>query len=94
MIKKEQKTIEYIRDVIVEKTCDMCGRQSRLAGGYGEWGNDDNQILDVTIRYVKGIITEDGTEKVKLFEYDVCPNCFETKIVQFVGTVPRVTEDA
>lgn len=81
---KEYKTIEIpntTRTTLDKVICDVCGAET---GGDSNWAKSNYYKFDeVTIERRYGERYPEGSSTTEQ-EYDICPECFEQKIVPFL----------
>ena len=76
-------------------TCDLCGAVAPRP--YDPWVNYEGDVDRVTMSYKKGShwFNDGGDIKEELF--DICPNCWKTKVVPWLksqGATPRQDESS
>jgi hypothetical protein len=81
------------RSVLVEHTCDLCGRPADVRRG---WASDSYTVDDATVTCVakSGESYPEGGN-VKSLTFDICPTCFRTVLVPFLeskGAKPSTEE--
>lgn len=70
----------------VGRTCDLCGKKGRGEDwqGHSEW---EGQIKETDVKITataimkEGYSHRDGYHDVDIWEIDICPDCFEGKLV-------------
>ena len=90
-VKKTVHTPATDRDVVDHLICDLCGKKS----GDGDWVPKGYNVSETTIEMNQG--TNYGSEggDNKKTGFDICPACFETKLVPWMaslGATPTVEE--
>lgn len=85
----EDRTTTTTSRVVVRRTCDLCGRESLDPNSWSrEWGRpgdfDTNTTqLSVEVRQREGTNYPEGGSG-KLYEVDLCPQCFRDKLVPWL----------
>jgi len=84
-------------------TCDICGfcedkdEQKYFNSHSSEWYHFNNSAVigECNITVSRADTIGDFNPTTKISSYDICPNCWETKVVPFLeslGAKPTVTE--
>jgi hypothetical protein len=83
VIKKEKRAIPATtREVIVERTCDLCHKKARDPQS-GEWGTSSYDVEDVTVEYRTGSSYPEGGGGTE-YSIDMCPDCFENRLIPWL----------
>lgn len=69
---------EYKRQVLSEITCELCRKTTKY-----EWKMGDYNLVEVEVRLKTGTSYPEGGmgEEINI---DICPSCFENKLVPWV----------
>ncbi len=79
----EKKTVTNTYDELVERRCDLCGRNSdRMAWGSAVYVVDETEII-ISICQKEGF-SYPGDSYGKEYEIDLCPNCFKIKLIPWL----------
>lgn len=93
MRKYIEKQYTKTQTIIEELICDICKKTAKFP--FWEWGEQIGCEKKVNISYIDGVGYEDGGGHVSMISFDICPECFENKVIpalkQF-GAEPRVDE--
>lgn len=87
---REKKTIQETREVVVETiiSCDLCGKKADR----GQWDRGCYRVEDtevsITIRHESGDAYP-GDYVTKIINFDICPGCFENKLVPYLLMIRR-----
>ena len=87
---KQITTRTYNYNHVVSITCDICKKEYKGESWECGWGN----LLETEIRMKSGTNYPEYGSGDEV-EYDICPACFETKLVPFLrglGAEPTVRE--
>ena len=76
----------YMDKVCNGTFCDICEMEIECPKNY--------DISEVVVSSQKGVADPDGGGWTTTLEYDICPYCFKTKIIPFIGRDPRRRERA
>lgn len=79
------------REVVDHLICDLCGKKS----GADDWATRGYNVSETTVEMNRGVNygTDGGDSKTTSF--DICPTCFETKLVPWMasqGATPTVED--
>lgn len=90
-VKKTVHTPAQDRETVDHLICDLCGKKN----GGEDWEPAGHKILETTIEMDAGVnYGSDGGSR-KTTSFDICPACFETKLVPWMasqGAMPTVGE--
>lgn len=92
---REYKTFEetVTRQVCTKVVCDLCGAEGRELGNEVQWEKTTYDAA-TTIFAESGARWPDSAQ-VETTRFDVCPNCFKTKLVPWMksqGATPTISE--
>ena len=83
MRKYEERPRTVSETVLVETTCDLCGKVAKR----GNWGSSTYNVneveVEVTVRQKDGSSYPDGGWGTAL-EVDICPDCFKNTLIPFL----------
>ena len=75
----EQKTVE----VVEEMTCDMCGQKTPWIRS--DWSTSPHTTASTTVKMETGYSMDyDGGGESEEVEIDICPDCFNTKLIPWL----------
>lgn len=87
------RTVTKLETIVTECTCDLCGRTD---GPWDDFDTDKPQYhgdkVEVVIRMKEGHIGygPEGGGHYQEKEYDVCTDCFKSKIMPVFPVPPRI----
>lgn len=96
----ETQRKEVDKEVCVELHCDLCGEapkcpaDSPASFAESDWSSGRYDVSEITVSYRRGYVYPDD-QSTTTESFDVCPKCWESKVVPFFaqhGAAPRVVE--
>jgi hypothetical protein len=90
-ISKKKETVSREQEVIIERTCDLCGVTCRQPDR-GNWGKKNYDEDEVAVTMKTGTNYPDGGNAEEV-AFDLCPSCFRSKLVPWLesqGAMARV----
>lgn len=92
MKRYEPRTETTTRQVLVGRTCDLCGRQSKTQDWEaGRWDINETEVA-VTITQKEGVSFPDSTYGTQ-YEIDLCPDCFKDRLVPWLRSQGAKVEE-
>lgn len=92
-VRKQVEVPARVEEREVEVRCDLCGAESTR--GESRWEALPN-IASTVVWMETGVIDRDGGGRTRTVEFDICPRCFETTLVEALralGATPTVREE-
>lgn len=86
MKKYKKETVTREREVILERTCDLCGIKAQERGGdewYGKFFDINETEIEVIIRQRDGVLYPEGGSGTRM-SVDMCPRCFKNKLIPWL----------
>lgn len=84
MRKYEERVHTSKSQVLVELTCDLCGAKAKNRDDWGS-GHYERDEVDVEVRVRREKSETYGGEGTQCITFvDLCPNCFEEKLVPWL----------
>jgi hypothetical protein len=77
------EVIKEVKEVFQYKVCDSCGARSDSFTG---WPGKE-QVNEVDIEYRYGSVDRDGGASLHVYTVDICPTCFEEKVITFLKSI-------
>ena len=62
-------------------TCDLCGLETKRERNWGTDDDWDNTLDNTRVKYETGQSDRDGGGYSKTKSFDICPKCFEEKLI-------------
>jgi rRNA maturation protein Nop10 len=82
----ETKKVEREEKWCMERTCDSCGAKAAWPDP-GHWEAETSyDVSEVRIEHKDGSSFPDS-RSVEVTSFDICPTCFETKVVPFMESI-------
>lgn len=91
-----EKTLEVpatTRTIVEHTACDLCGFTTKNTNNWG--GKSSYDVDETTIEMQQGNNYGADGGNIKTTEVDICPTCFEKKLIPWLrtqGAKPRVHE--
>ena len=83
MRKDETKQRVVNDEILVETTCDLCGKIAKS----GKWNSSTYEVnegeIEVTVRQKDGAAYPEGGHSTEFF-VDMCPECFKLKLIPWL----------
>lgn len=90
----EERTVTETRRVLVEHTCDLCGRHADLNREWvrGIWDVDETDV-SVIVCHRDGVSYPEGGGGTRR-SVDMCPECFTTRLIPWLRSQGATIREA
>lgn len=91
MRKHEKVTSTVTKEVLVETTCDLCGKVAKSGDWQSSTYDEDDTEVTVTVRARQAITGYDYGDVTEQY-VDICPECFQNKLIPFLESEGAVIQ--